>query len=39
MEKKQVATMRDSNGNDIPLKYVSKYDKAKDKAVRKILGL
>ena len=37
MEKKQVATMRDSNGNDIPLKYVSKYDKAKDKAVRKIL--
>jgi len=38
MEKKQVATMRDSNGNDIPLKYVSKYDKAKDKAVRKILA-
>ena len=38
MEKKQVTTMRDSNGNDIPLKYVSKYDKAKDKAVRKILA-
>ncbi len=35
---KKTATMRDSNGNDIPLKYVSKYDKAKDKAVRKILG-
>lgn len=38
MEKKQVTTMRDSNGNDIPLKYVSKYDKAKDKAVRRILS-
>jgi len=37
MEKK-VTTMRDSNGNDIPLKYVSKYDKAKDKAVRRILA-
>lgn len=35
---KIVTTMRDSNGNDIPLKYVSKYDKAKDRAVRKILG-
>ena len=35
---KQVTTMRDSNGNDIPLKYVSKYDKARDKAVRKILA-
>ena len=35
---KQVTTMRDSNGNDIPLKYVSKYDKAKDKAVRKVLA-
>ena len=35
---KTVTTMRDSNGNDIPLKYVSKYDKAKDRAVRKILG-
>lgn len=34
---KPVTTMRDSNGNDIPLKYVSKYDKAKDKAVRRIL--
>lgn len=35
---KQVTTMRDSNGNDIPLKYVSKYDKARDKAVRRILA-
>ena len=35
---KQVTTMRDSNGNDIPLKYVSKYDKAKDRAVRKVLA-
>ena len=35
---KPVTTMRDSNGNDIPLKYVSKYDKAKDKAVRKVLA-
>ena len=36
--KKKVTTMRDSNGDDVPLKYVSKYDKAKDRAVRKILG-
>ena len=35
---KPVSTMRDSNGNDVPLKYVSKYDKAKDRAVRKILA-
>jgi hypothetical protein len=35
---KQVTTMRDSNGNDIPLKYVSRYDKARDKAVRRILA-
>lgn len=35
---KTINTMRDSNGNDIPLKYVSKYDKARDKAVRKILA-
>ena len=35
---KTVTTMRDSNGNDIPLKYVSRYDKAKDRAVRKILA-
>ena len=35
---KHVTTMRDSNGNDIPLKYVSKYDKARDKTVRRILA-
>ena len=35
---KTITTMRDSNGNDVPLKYVSKYDKAKDKAVRKVLA-
>lgn len=35
---KTITTMRDSNGNDIPLKYVSKYDKARDKAVRRILA-
>ena len=35
---KPVSTMRDVNGNDIPLKYVSKYDEAKDKAVRRILA-
>ena len=35
---KTISTMRDSNGNDVPTKYVSKYDKAKDKAVRKILA-
>ena len=35
---KKVTTMRDSNGVDVPLKYVSKYDKAKDKAVRRILA-
>lgn len=35
-QQKPVATMRDSNGNDIPLKYVSTYDKARDKCVRRI---
>ncbi len=37
MEKaKQVQTMRDSNGNDVPVKYVGAYDKARDRAVRRI---
>ena len=36
--KKPVSTMRDANGNDVPTSYVSKYDKAKDKAVKKILA-
>ena len=35
---REIKTMRDSNGNDIPLRYVSKYDKAKDKTVRRILA-
>ena len=35
---REITTMRDSNGNDIPLKYVSKYDKAKDRTVRRILA-
>lgn len=33
---KQMKTMRDSNGNDVPVKYVSAYDKARDKAVRRV---
>lgn len=35
---KTINTMRDSNGNDIPIKYVSRYDKARDKTVRRILA-
>ena len=35
---REITTMRDSNGNDIPLKYVSRYDKAKDRTVRRILA-
>ena len=35
---KPVNTMRDSNGNDVPIKYVSKYDKARDKDVRRVLA-
>ena len=35
---KTVNTMRDSNGNDVPVKYVGKYDKARDKAVRRVLA-
>lgn len=31
-----VKTMRDWNGNDVPVQYVSKYDKARDKVVRRI---
>lgn len=34
--KKTVTTMRDSNGNDIPIKYVGKYDKARDRVTRRI---
>ncbi len=35
---KTITTMTDSMGNKIPLKYVSAYDKARDKATRKILA-
>ena len=35
---KAVTTMIDSNGNAIPLKYVSAYDKARDRVTRRILA-
>lgn len=35
---KTVTTMIDSNGNAVPLKYVCAYDKARDKATRRILA-
>ena len=35
---KTVTTMTDSNGNAIPLKYVSAYDKARDRVTRRILA-
>ena len=31
-------TMRDSNGQDVPIKYVSKYDKLRDRQTRRILA-
>ena len=33
----KITTMTDSMGNEIPLKYVSAYDKARDKVTRRIL--
>lgn len=33
---KPMSTMIDSNGNEVPTKYVSKYDKARDKVVNRI---
>lgn len=33
-----MATMRDSNGNDVPTKYVNKYDKLRDKQTRRIFA-
>ena len=33
----KITTMTDSMGNQIPLKYVSAYDKARDRATRRIL--
>lgn len=35
---KSITTMRDSNGQDVPLKYVSKYDKLRDRQTRRILA-
>lgn len=35
---KTLTTMTDSNGNAIPLKYVSAYDKARDRITRRILA-
>ncbi len=34
----KITTMTDSMGNQIPLKYVSAYDKARDRATRRILA-
>lgn len=36
MSERTIKTMRDSNGHDIPVKYVSAYDKARDKVTRRI---
>ena len=33
---KPITTMRDANGYDVPVKYVSKYDKLRDKITRRI---
>ena len=33
---KPISTMRDSNGQDVPVKYVSVYDKMRDKMTRRI---
>lgn len=33
---KTTTTMRDANGNDVPLKYVSKYDRERDRVTRRI---
>ena len=35
---KPAATMRDSNGNEVPIKYVSAYDKARDRVTRRVLA-
>ena len=35
---KTVKTMRDSNGNDIPVKYVPKYDRERDRVTRRVLA-
>lgn len=33
---KKTSTMRDANGNDIPVKYVSAYDRQRDRTARRI---
>ena len=38
MSEKTIKTMTDSMGNNIPVKYVSAYDKARDRATRRILA-
>lgn len=38
MSEKTIKTMTDSMGNKIPVKYVSAYDKARDRATRRILA-
>ncbi len=36
MEAKKMRTMTDSNGNEVPVKYISAYDKQRDATVRKV---
>lgn len=38
MPKTAMTTMRDSLGNDIPLKYVSAYDRLRDRVTRRVLA-
>ena len=33
---KPITTMRDSNGQDVPVKYVSAYDKLRDRVTRRV---
>lgn len=35
---RKMTTMRDSMGQDIPIKYINKYDRARDKYTRRILA-
>ena len=35
-KQKQIKTMRDANGNDVPVKYVSAYDRERDRVARRI---
>ena len=36
MDAKKMRTMTDSNGNEVPVKYISAYDKQRDATVRKV---